>query len=103
MLRVMQASLLVRSLTEEERAALEAGLRADAVFTVRRCQIVLASAREVHTPEIARMMGCHVQTVRNTIHAFNQDGVAALTRGSTVPHTVHAAFDAATAARLHEL
>lgn len=99
----MQASLLVRPLTEAEHAALEAGLRSGEVFTVRRCQIVLASAREVHTPVIARMLGCDVQTVRNTIHAFHQEGMAALTRGSTVPHTVHAAFDATTAERLREL
>ncbi len=33
-------------------------------------------------------LGCDDQTVRNTIHAFNQHGVAALTPGSSVPqHT----------------
>jgi transposase len=94
---------MVHPLTEAERAALEAGLRSTVVFTVRRCQIVLASARGEHTPAIARMLGCDTQTVRNAIHAFHQDGVAALTPGSHVPHTVHAAFDAATADRLREL
>jgi hypothetical protein len=44
-----------------------------------------------------------VQTVRNTIHAFTQDGVASLSKGSSRPRTIHAAFDAATAAQLREL
>ena len=103
MLWRMQVPLFVRSLTDAERVALEAGLRSGDVFTVRRCQIVLASAREVHTPAIAQMLGCHVQTVRNTIHAFTTDGVAVLRRGSPVPHTVHAAFGTAGAEQLRDL
>jgi hypothetical protein len=41
--------------------------------------------------------------VRNAIHAFNQSGVEALTEGSSRPHRIHAAFDAATAERLRAL
>lgn len=99
----MQAPLFVRPLTEAERAALEAGLRSGDGFQVRRCQIVLASAREVHTPAIATMLGCHVQTVRNVLHAFDTQGLRALGRGSPVPHVIHAAFDAATAEQLRDL
>ena len=69
----------------------------------RRCQILLASARGEHTPAIARSLGCDTQTVRNAIHAFHADGLAALERGSTRPHTIHAAFDAAGVAGLREL
>jgi hypothetical protein len=36
--------LFVRELTDEERAILEAGRRSSQVFTVKRCQILLASA-----------------------------------------------------------
>ena len=103
MLRGMQAPLLVRTLTEAERAALCEGLRSGDVFTVRRCQIVLASARQMHVPAIAEVLGCHPQTVRNTVHAFNQHGMAALTKGSSRPVTIHAAFDAAGAEHLRDL
>ena len=40
----MKPSLTIRPLTDAERAALEAGLRSHEAFTVRRCQILLASA-----------------------------------------------------------
>jgi transposase len=99
----MQAPLFVRPPTEEEEQALAAGLRAADAFTVRRCQIVLASARGERPLPIARMLGCSDQTVRNAIHAFDRDGVAALTEGSCRPHAVHAAFDADRAARLQAM
>lgn len=99
----MQPPLFVRSVTEAERVALEAGLRSDDGVIVRRCQIVLASARQVHAPAIAVMLGCHVQTVRNVLHAFTHDGLACLPKGSSRPHTIHAAFDATTAEQPREL
>ena len=99
----MQAPLLVRPPTDAERQALEAGLRSPAAFTLRRCQILLASARGEHVPAIARALGCDEQTVRNAIHAFNDAGVAALVPGSSRPRTVHAAFDATAGERLKDL
>jgi transposase len=99
----MQAPLFVRPLTDAEREALEAGLRSRVAFTLRRAQILLASARGEHTPAIAATVGCSDQTVRNAIRAFDRAGVAALTPGSHRPHTVHPAFDAAGAERLKDL
>jgi transposase len=99
----MQAPLFVRPPTEEEQQALAAGLRSADAFTLRRSQIVRASARGERVPAIARALGCGQQTVRNAIHAFTRDGVAALTAGSSRPHTIHAAFDAAGAERLRAL
>jgi transposase len=99
----MQAPLFVRPLTDAERQALEAGRRSSQAFTLRRSQILLASARGETVPRIARALGCDEQTVRNAIHAFERQGLAALTPGSARPRTVHAAFDAAGAARLREL
>lgn len=99
----MQIPLLVRPPTDAERDALEAGLRSPVAFTLRRAQIVLASARGEHVPAIARALGCDEQTVRNAIRAFTDRGTTALTPGSSRPHTVHAAFDAAGAARLNDL
>jgi transposase len=99
----MQNPLLVRPLTDAERQALEAGLRSPVAFTLRRAQIVLASARGEHVPAIARTLGCNEQTVRNALHAFNAHGLAALAPGSARPHTIHAAFDPAGAERLTDL
>jgi transposase len=99
----MQPPLFVRPPTEEEQQALAAGLRSADAFTLRRCQIVLASARGDRVPAIARSLGCGQQTVRNALHAFARDGVAALVEGSSRPHTVQAAFDAKGAERLQAL
>jgi transposase len=99
----MQAPLFVRPPTEEERQVLAAGLRSGEAFTLRRSQIVLASARGERAPAIARALGCTGQTVRNAIRAFDRDGTAALVEGSSRPHTLHVAFDAAGAERLRAL
>jgi transposase len=103
MLRRMQAPLFVRPLTDAEREALEAGLRSSQAFTLRRCQILLASARGEHTPAIATALGCSDQTVRDAIHGFDRAGVAALVPGSKRPLTLRPAFDATTAERLRDL
>ena len=96
----MQAPLLVRPPTDEERRALAAGLRSADAFAVRRCQIVLASARGEHAPAIARTLGCSEQAVRNALHAFDRDGTAAWTRASSRPHTATSAFDVRATDRL---
>jgi transposase len=99
----MQAPRFVRPPTEEEREALAAGLRSADAFTLRRSQIVLASARGERAPAIARSLGCTAQSVRNALRAFDERGVAALMAGSSRPHTTHPAFDAAGAERLRAL
>ena len=96
----MQTPMFVRPPTEEEQQALPAGLRSADAFSLRRCQIVLASARGERVPAIARALGCGTQTVRSAIRAFDARGVAALAAGSSRPHTIHAAFDADGAERL---
>jgi len=103
MLSSMQAPLFVRPLTDRERETLLAGLHSPAAFTLRRCQILLASARQEHVPAIARALGCNTQTVRNAIHAFNRSGLDALSEGSSRPHRLTAAFDAVAAERLRAL
>lgn len=99
----MQTPRFVRPPTGDEQQALAGGLRSADAFTLRRSQIILSSARGERAPAIARALGCSDQTVRNAIHAFDARGVAALTEGSSRPHTVLAAFDAATAERLRTL
>ena len=99
----MQAPLFVRPPTDSERQALAAGLRSADAFVLRRCQIVLASARGAPPPAIARALGCAEQTARNAIHAFDARGGAALARGSSRPRTTRPAFDPPAAERLREL
>src|SRR4051794_3007021 len=81
----MHPPLFVHEPGAEERARLEAALRASDAFTVRRAQIVLLSAEGRRPREIARGLRCAVQTVRNGIRAFDAAGVASLTAGSSRP------------------
>lgn len=99
----MQPPLYVRPLTGAERDALKAGLRSSDAFTMRRSQIVLASARGDTPPTIARQLGCASQTVRNTIRAFNGRGLDALQERSHCNHTISTTFDGARLEQLQAL
>jgi len=85
MVVLMKPPIFVRSLSEEEREALEAGLRSKDAFVLRRSQILLASSRGESPPKIARSLGCGSQTVRNVIHAFKKGGLGALEAGYSRP------------------
>jgi hypothetical protein len=50
----MRPPIFVRTLSEEEREALEEGLRSSEAFVLRRCQILLASAGGEIAPQIAK-------------------------------------------------
>lgn len=99
----MRPPIYVRALTDEERARLHAGLRSSDATVLRRCQIVLASARGERVPQIARALGCDEKTVRLAVHGFNARGLAMLARGSSRPRTLHTAFVAGAEAALGAL
>ena len=99
----MRTPIFVRPLSDAEHRTLTTARRAAEVFTVRRSQILLASARGTTVPQIARSLHGNEQTVRNAIHAFNRDGFAALMPGSSRPQTTQAAFDAPSAEHLRAL
>jgi transposase len=82
----MRTPIFVRTLTDEERTALKAGLRSSDGVLVRRSQMVLASARGERAPQIAVLVGCDEKTVRQLLHRFHRLGRAALPRGSSRPH-----------------
>jgi transposase len=103
MLSSMKHPVFVRPLTDAERAQVAVGLRSSDAFVLRRSQILLASARGEAAPQIARQLGCDDQTVRNAIAAFNARGLAALHKGSSRPHRIHAAFDLARGEQLRAL
>jgi transposase len=99
----MKPPLFVRTLTDEERAHLETGLHSPNAFVLRRCQILLASARGLHATAIEHNLGCDDDTVRKVIKAFNAHGLAALHAKSRRPHHSGAAFAPEQAERLKEL
>lgn len=99
----MKAIILPR-LTEEERRAVQAGLKSNVGVTVRRSQMVQMSAEEGMKPQaIAERLNCSDQTVRKVLHAFSQAGVVCLKakkRGRPEPER---AFDTAAEAALLEV
>ena len=99
----MPTPLSVRPLTADERATLETGLRSSSACTVRRCQILLASAEGRATTTIAHTLRCTDQPVRNAIHAFHQRGLTALQAQSSRPHTTATLCDAGTCEALRAL
>ncbi len=99
----MKPPVFVRPLTTAELTALRAGLRSPAAFTVRRCQVLLASARHEPPPAIATALGCSSQAVRNIIAAFETRGLAALLPRSTRPHSTTPLLDEAALERLREV
>jgi transposase len=82
---------------------LEIGLRSTSTFTVRRCQILLTSAKGQSTTTIAHDLRCTDQTVRNAIHAFHQRGLAVLHPQSSRPRTMSTIFGAGACEALRAL
>lgn len=99
----MRKPIFVRELTKDERQLIKAGLRSSEPFTVRRSQMILASARGEWAPRIAEFLGCDDQTVRNAIVAFNERGITALEMGSRRPETTEAIFSEERAKQLKAL
>lgn len=93
-------------LTPAERLQLQAGLRSADAFTLRRCQILLASASGQAPALIARNLGCTAASVRNAIHAFGAEGLACLREKSSRPKSARpllgAAFDEPLRHLLHQ-
>ena len=89
---IMIAPIFIRPLTVDEGEQLQRGLRSSDTFVLRRCQILLASARGERAPRIGSNLGCDDQTVRNAIRAFNAGGLGCLRKASSRPHIIHAAF-----------
>ena len=93
----MKPPVFVRELSGAERRDLHAGLRSREAFTLRRAQILLASAAGQRTTRIAAHVGCAVGTVHNTLRAFERDGTACLTEKKRGPKDARPVLDAAQA------
>ena len=99
----MKPPLYVRKMTKKEKKATQAGVRSKDPFVIRRSQVILASERGQKAIEIAKMLGCDDQTVRNIIKGFNQEGLAVLIEGSRRPHKTQAAFTKESVEQLKEI
>jgi len=93
----MKPPLFVRELADGERRALRAGLRSREAFTLRRAQILLASAGGQRPSAIAAHVGCAVGTVHNTLHAFEKEGTDCLAEKKRGPRDVQPILDEAKA------
>jgi transposase len=83
----------VRPLTAAEEQQVRAGLRSAEAFTLRRCQILLASAAGDSPALIARNLGCTATSVRNAIHAFQRERLACLQEKSSRPKSARPLLD----------
>jgi transposase len=99
----MKPPLFVRPLTDPERAALRAGLRSPVAFTLRRCQILLASADGLRPAQIAERFGCASQSARNAVRAFAAEGLGCLEEKSHRPKSVRPEIDDGGCERLRAL
>ncbi len=95
--------MYVRPLTASEREAVVAGLRSPEAFTLRRCQILLASADGQAAAQIAKNLRCARQTVRNVIHEFEAGGLSCLEHGSNVPVSVEPVLTAEKREQVHTI
>jgi transposase len=99
----MKPPTFVRPLSEPERQAIQAGLRSPDAFTLRRAQILKASAEGRCPAQIADSLGCSTQTVRNAIRAFQDAGLDCLRAGSHRPVSARPELDDIACERLRAL
>jgi hypothetical protein len=85
--------MLVREMSAAERQALRRGLKSADGFTVRRCQVLLASAGGVGPAAAGAAVGLTAQAARNAIRAFHAEGVGCLARKPPVAKTPAAIWD----------
>jgi transposase len=99
----MATPSFIRPLSPDQHLTLKAGLRSPDSFTLRRCQILTASAEGLRPSLIAARLGCASQTVRNAIRAFEAEGLACLRQKSNRPKSSRPELDDARCERLRAL
>jgi transposase len=99
----MKPPTFVRPLSGPERQAIRAGFRSPDAFTLRRSQVLMASADGRPPSQIADDLGCSSQTVRNAIRAFHAAGTDCLREGSHRPVSARPELDDVACERLRAL
>jgi len=71
--------LIVITLAEDERAALERGFRHGASHAFRtRCRMILLKADRLPSRQIAPQVGCCLMSVNGWVKRYQQEGIAGL-------------------------
>ena len=99
----MKKPLYVGQLSPLEITKLKEGLGSPLAFSLKRSQILLASAEGKAPSQIAGQVGCAVQTVRNALKAFNAVGLECLRPQSSRPKSSSRFFDQAKSEGLAKL
>lgn len=74
----MRRAVCLRPLTPDETSQLRAGLLSPKAYTLRRCQILLASAGGHSKSDLATIIGCTTPTVSKAIIDFHARGIASV-------------------------
>jgi hypothetical protein len=82
----MRPPICVRTLTDDERQALEQGLHSTDACGFRRCQILVTSARGERAPRSAAALGIDDQTVLDALHACNASELTGVQKQSARAH-----------------
>lgn len=75
------ASIYVRSLTEEEKDKLKKATKSNNAFVRDKARIILLSSEKYFAKQIAEKIDCEARKVRKAIKVFNKKGLDALQRG----------------------
>lgn len=71
--------LIILTLTDDERAALEKGFRHGTSHAFRtRCHMILLKADRLPSSQIAPQVGCCMMSVNSWVKRYQQDGIAGL-------------------------
>jgi transposase len=71
--------LIILTLTDEERTALERGARHGASHAFRtRCQMVLLKADRLPSAQVAERVGCCMMAVNGWVRRYRAEGIAGL-------------------------
>lgn len=100
---IMTPPMEVGPLSDTQRQRLERGLRSRDAFALRRCQMLLASARGERPAQIAAQVGCTAQTVRNVLRAYRAERTGCLRARSSRPKHVAPLLDAARCEQLRAI
>jgi len=99
----MRAKRYVREFTEEEKAAIEAGLKSQDSFVLRRSQILLFSSEGFSLDEIAVKVGYHHESVRLVVKKFDKEGLKVLEKGKKGPQSTEKTISPDNAQKLKDL
>ena len=75
------ASLFVRSLTEQEKNLLNIAAKSSNAFTKDRAKIILLSSKKLFAKQIAENIGCEERKIWKAIKDFNKKALDAMQRG----------------------